>query len=186
VSTEKDPVEQQIDAETPDETTEKVEAVEADAREDSPEDTDAPSEADVLKDQLLRAQAEMQNVRRRAEQDVEKARKFALDRFAGDLLDVADNLERALKSSEPGDETTGALLEGVELTLKSLLDVFSKHGLTQIDPLGEPFDPQLHEAMAQVPNPDMEPNSVMEVMEKGYTLNGRLVRPARVIVVKSG
>ncbi len=146
--------------------------------------THLQEELDAAKDQALRAQAEMQNVRRRAEQDVEKARKFALERFVNDLLPVADNLERALAAIDAEDEAQKPIIEGVELTLKSLIDTLGKYQVEQINPLGEPFDPQLHEAMAMVPNPDMEPNSVMDVMEKGYSLNGRLIRPARVVVVK--
>jgi molecular chaperone GrpE len=144
----------------------------------------AAEEIEQLKDQVLRTQAEMQNVRRRAEQDVEKAHKFAVEKFAADVLAVVDNLERALESIDSGDDSQKAVFEGVELTLKSLLDTLQKHSVEQISPLGEPFDPQFHEAMAMVPNPDMEPNTVMEVMQKGYTLHGRLIRPARVVVTK--
>jgi molecular chaperone GrpE len=138
----------------------------------------------AAKDQVLRGQAEMQNVRRRAEQDVEKAHKFALDRFAGDIVTVADNLERALTTIDRHDDKQQPVAEGIELTLKSLLDTLQKHGVKQLNPMGEPFNPQEQEAIAMVPNPAMEPNSVMDVMQKGYTLNGRIVRPARVVVVK--
>lgn len=136
----------------------------------------------ALKEQALRAQADAQNTRRRAEQDVEKARKFALEKFVSDLLPVADNLERAIAAGDPEDETQKAVIEGVELTLKSLQDTLKKHKVEMINPAGEPFDPQLHQAMTMVPNPDMEPNTVMDVFQKGYTLNGRLVRPAMVVV----
>jgi molecular chaperone GrpE len=142
-------------------------------------------EVAAAKDQTVRAHAEMQNIRRRAEQDVEKAHKFALDRFAGDIVNVADNLERALTTIDVGDETQKAIAEGVELTLKSLLDTLNKHGVQQLNPVGEPFNPQQQEAIAMVPNPAMEPNSVMDVMQKGYTLNGRVIRPARVVVTKA-
>lgn len=135
-----------------------------------------------LKEQVLRAHADAQNVRRRSEQDVEKARKFALEKFVADLLPVADNLERAIAAGNPEDETQKAVLEGVELTLKSLQDTLKKYKVEMVDPAGEPFDPQLHQAMTMVPNPDMEPNTVMDVFQKGYTLNGRLVRPAMVVV----
>ncbi|WP_317930205.1 nucleotide exchange factor GrpE [Halioxenophilus sp. WMMB6] len=137
------------------------------------------------KENALRAAAEAQNVRRRAEQDVEKAHKFAVEKFAGDLLPVADNLERAVATFEGADESTKPLLEGVELTLKTLVDALSRHNLEAVDPRGEPFDPQLHQAMSMVPNPDVEPNTVIDVFQKGYTLNGRLVRPAMVVVSKS-
>ena len=135
-----------------------------------------------LKEQVLRAHADAQNVRRRSEQDVEKARKFALEKFVADLLPVADNLERAIAAGDPEDETQKAVLEGVALTLKSLQDTLKKYKVEMVDPAGEPFDPQLHQAMTMVPNPDMEPNTVMDVFQKGYTLNGRLVRPAMVVV----
>jgi molecular chaperone GrpE len=113
---------------------------------------------------------------------VEKARKFALEKFVADLLPVADNLERAIAAGDPEDETQKAVLEGVALTLKSLQDTLKKYKVEMVDPAGEPFDPQLHQAMTMVPNPDMEPNTVMDVFQKGYTLNGRLVRPAMVVV----
>lgn len=135
-----------------------------------------------LKEQALRAQAEAQNARRRAEQDVEKARKFALEKFVSELLPVADNLERAITSGDAEDEAQKAILEGVELTHKSLIDTLKKFQVEAIDPEGEPFDPQLHQAMSMVPSPDVEPNTVLNVFQKGYTLYGRLVRPAMVVV----
>jgi molecular chaperone GrpE len=142
---------------------------------------------DVLaaRDASLRAKADAQNVKRRAEQDVEKARKFALERFSGDLLPVIDNLERSLEAASGGDEVSKSIAVGVELTLKSLLDVMKKYNIEALDPAGEPFDPQLHQAMSMVENPDVEPNSVIAVMQKGYTLNGRLIRPAMVMVSKA-
>ena len=124
------------------------------------------------------------NVQRRAEQEVEKARKFALERFCGDLLSVVDNLERALESS--GDEQgSAALAEGVELTRKGFMDVLAKYGVEAVDPQGEPFDPETAQAMSMVEQPDVEPNSVVAVMQKGYLLNGRLLRPAMVMVSKA-
>jgi molecular chaperone GrpE len=138
------------------------------------------------KDAALRAQAEAQNARRRSEQEVEKARKYALERFTGDLLTVVDTLERAAEATASSeDEAVKPLAEGVDLTLKSLLGVLGKYQVVAIDPIGEPFDPNLHQAMTMVPNPDMEPNTVMDVMQRGYTLNGRLIRPAMVIVSKA-
>lgn len=139
-------------------------------------------EVAALKDQVLRAQAETQNARRRAEQDVEKARKFALEKFVNDILPVADNLERAIAAGDKEDESQKAILEGVELTLKSLQDTLKKFQVEAVDPEGEPFNPELHQAMSMVPNPDVEPNTVLNVFQKGYTLNGRLVRPAMVVV----
>ncbi len=138
----------------------------------------------TAKDTALRAAAEAQNARRRAEQDVEKARKFALERFSGDLLPVVDNLERALEAAAEAPEAN-AIAEGVDLTLRSLVDVLKKNGVEMVDPAGEPFDPQLHQAMTMVPNPELEPNTVMDVMQKGFTLNGRLIRPAMVVVSKA-
>ncbi len=134
-----------------------------------------------LEDQMLRERAETQNIRRRVQKDVENARKFALEKFVSELLPVIDNLERALEAS--GD--VAAVKEGIELTLKSFLDVLAKFQVEALDPLGEPFDANFHQAMTMVLNPDMEPNTVMDVMQKGYTLNGRLMRPAMVVVSKA-
>ena len=132
---------------------------------------------------MLRSAAEVENIRRRSARDVEKAHKFALEKFANELLPVVDSLEKAIEASgDVGAEGARALAEGVELSLKLFVGVLEKSGVVQIDPLGEPFDPQLHEAMAMVPNPDAEPNSVMDVMQNGYSLNGRLVRAAKVVV----
>ena len=139
------------------------------------------------KDQLLRSIAEMENVRRRAQRDVENAHKFAVEKLLADLFPVVDSMEKAIETAEnsvPG-EGTKAIVEGVSLSLKLFVDTLAKAGVEQIDPLGQPFDPQLHEAMAMVPNPDAEPNTVMDVMQKGYVLNGRLTRAAKVIVVKA-
>jgi molecular chaperone GrpE len=142
-------------------------------------------ELTLAKDAVLRAQADAQNVIRRAEQDVEKARKFALDRFCAELLPVVDNLERALEATAGDDEIVKPIAEGVQLTLKSFQDALKKFHVEAIDPAGEPFDPQLHQAMSMVENADVEPNTVIFVMQKGYTLHGRLVRPAMVMVSKS-
>ena len=142
------------------------------------------AELEAAKDAALRAQADAMNVQRRAEQEIEKARKFALERFCGDLLSVVDNLERALDSS--GDEQgSAALAEGVELTRKGFMDVLAKYGVEAVDPTGEPFDPETAQAMSMVEQPDAEPNSVVAVMQKGYVLNGRLLRPAMVMVAKA-
>jgi molecular chaperone GrpE len=137
------------------------------------------------KDDALRMVAEAQNIKRRAEKDVENARKFALEKFSGELLVVADNMERALEAADFGNEDLKSLIEGVELTQKSLIDTLAKFNVEQINPLGEPFDPQYHQAISMVENPDAEPNSVTLVMQKGYTLNGRLLRPAMVMVAKA-
>lgn len=137
------------------------------------------------KDDALRTLAEAQNIKRRAEGEIDKARKFALEKFANELLGVADNLERAIESADTDNESIKPLLEGVELTQKSLIDIFAKFNISRLDPLGEPFDPQFHQAMSIVENPDVEPNSVTLVMQKGYTLNERLLRPAMVMVSKA-
>ena len=145
---------------------------------------DWEEELSAAKDAALRAQADAMNVQRRAEQEIEKARKFALERFCGDLLSVVDNLERALESS--GDEQgQGALTEGIELTRKGFMDVLAKYGVEPVDPTGQPFDPETAQAMSMVDQPDVEPNSVVAVMQKGYLLNGRLLRPAMVMVSKA-
>ena len=137
-------------------------------------------------DMVLRAQAEVQNMRRRCEQDVEKAHKFALEKFGTELLPVMDNLERALQAvTNADDESVKALYEGVELTLKGFSETLSKNNIEQLDPQGEPFDPQQHEAMSIVENDDVEANTVLTVVQKGYLLNGRVIRPAMVIVAKS-
>lgn len=153
------------------------------------------SEVEALKaqvqefqEQMLRSQAEMQNVRRRAEIDVEKAHKFALEKFVKELLPVADSLEKAVESTE-GHEDSGELVasirEGVEMTLNLFMSSLKKFNVEQLNPAGEPFDPQQHEAMSMVPAPDAEPNSVVAVVQKGYLLNGRVVRPAMVMVAKA-
>ncbi|WP_328184858.1 nucleotide exchange factor GrpE [Marinobacter sp. OP 3.4] len=156
----------------------------------SPEEDADSMEARVqeLKDQVLRSQAEMQNVRRRAEIDVEKAHKFALEKFVKELLPVADSLEKAVESTEgkqESDDVVTSIREGVEMTLDLFLKSLGKFNVQQLNPVGEPFDPQLHEAMSMVPAPDAEPNSVVAVVQKGYTLNERLVRPAMVVVAKA-
>jgi len=139
----------------------------------------------AAKDAALRSQADAQNVKRRAEQDVEKARKFALEQFAKELLPVVDNLERALEAAGGDEAAVKPIAEGVDLTLKSFLGALGKFNIEAVDPEGEPFDPNLHQAMSMVENNEVEPNSVIAVMQKGYTLNGRLLRPAMVMVSKA-
>lgn len=175
---------------------ERLEAAEAGTREAPPEEEGDSLQAECdrlrkevegLKDQALRAQAEMQNVRRRAELDVEKAHKFALERFVRELLPVVDGLEKAVENSlveEGGDERLARIHEGVEMTLNMFVSVLEKFSVEQVNPLGAPFDPQRHEAMSMVDAPDAEPNSVVAVMQKGYVLNERLVRPAMVVVAR--
>ena len=141
--------------------------------------------AERAQDDLLRVKAEMQNLRRRTEQDVEKAHKYGVEKFSTELLGVIDNLERALLAAkEHEDESSKAIHDGVSLTLKSFNDCFAKFSIEAVDPIGEPFDPQLHQAIATQESSDSEPNSVIEVVQKGYTLNGRVIRPAMVMVSK--
>jgi molecular chaperone GrpE len=147
------------------------------------EQADEAAELAKAKDQLLRTVAEMENVRRRAQRDVENAHKFAVEKLLSDLLPVVDSLEKAEEAAKSTDNAA-SMAEGIGLSLKLFVSILEKAGVVMIDPFGEPFDPQLHEAMAMVPNPDTEPNTVMDVMQRGYTLNGRLVRAAKVIVVK--
>ena len=137
---------------------------------------------DSARDQGLRTAAEMQNLRRRAERDVETAHKYALEKFVAALLPVVDNLERALAAIDRDNEVVRPLGEGVELTHKSLLDVLRQHGVQIVDPAAQSFDPALHQAVAMVPHPELPANQVVEVLQKGYTLNERLVRPAMVVV----
>ena len=144
----------------------------------------AQEEIAGLKDQLLRSVAEMENIRRRAARDVENAHKYAVEKLVEDLFAVVDSLEKAVETAQ-ATQGAQAIAEGVELSMKLFIDTLGKSGVEQIDPLGAPFDPQQHEAMTMVPNPDAEPNTVMDVMQKGYLLNGRLVRAAKVIVVKA-
>ncbi|GAB3483924.1 nucleotide exchange factor GrpE [Azotobacter salinestris] len=139
----------------------------------------------AAQDQALRAAAELQNVRRRAEQDVEKAHKFALERFAQDLLGVVDSLERGIELSDPSDESIRPMREGMELTLKMFHDVLKRYQLEQLDPHGEPFNPEHHQAMAMEESDSAEPGSVLKVFQKGYLLSGRLLRPAMVVVSKA-
>ncbi|MEG9560569.1 nucleotide exchange factor GrpE [Pseudomonas aeruginosa] len=139
----------------------------------------------AAQDQALRMVADLQNVRRRAEQDVEKALKFALEKFAGDLLAVVDTLERGLEMSDPNDEAIKPMREGMELTLKMFDDTLRRYQVEALNPEGEPFNPEQHQAMAMQESASAEPGSVLKVFQKGYLLNGRLLRPAMVVVSKA-
>jgi molecular chaperone GrpE len=139
----------------------------------------------TLGEQLLREQAEMQNVRRRAQRDIESAHKYALEKFAGELLSVVDNLERAIDAIDADDEAQKSVAEGLELTLKTFIEVLAKYNVEAVEPEGQPFDADLHQAVSTLPNNDVEPNTVINVFQKGYTLNGRLIRPAMVVVSTS-
>lgn len=139
---------------------------------------------DAMKDEALRARAEMENIRRRAEKEVSNARKFGVEKFVKELLPVTDSIDQALKHEVKLEEAI-AMKEGIELTSKMLLDILKNNGLQEINPKGEKFDPNIHEALAMIPNPEIEDNTVFEVFQKGYLLNGRVVRAAKVIVVKN-
>lgn len=175
----------QADQEAPD--TESV----PDAAEPDEEDVrllleDARAKADEHWDLVLRTNAEMDNLRKRQQRELDAARKFALEGFVSELLQVRDSLELGVQAAqEPGADVV-SLREGSELTLKLLGDVMGKFGIEQIDPEGQPFDPELHQAMSMQPRDDVPPNTVVTVVQRGYTLNGRLVRPAMVMVSQGG
>ena len=174
----------QPDIEPVEQEPEQVEGAAAESADE--EDVDAALEelkkkAEENWDRYLRAAAEVENVRKRAARDIENAHKFALENFGKELLGVKDSLEMGLAAAESAD--VESLLEGKEATLKQLSMVLERFGITEIDPEGEPFDPELHEAMTMQPSEGAEPGSVLTVIQKGYVLNGRLLRPARVIVV---
>ena len=142
--------------------------------------TEAQAKADENWNLYLRAAAELDNVRKRAARDVENAHKFALESFGRELLAVVDSLEMGLAAADNAD--ADALREGSEATCKLLKTTLERFGISEVDPEGEPFDPELHEAISMMPSPNTEPGSVAQVIQKGYALNGRLLRPARVIV----
>lgn len=156
-----------------------------------------PSLEDLLKmaelkaaehhDAWLRAKAETENVRRRAQEDIAKAGKYAVERFAGELLAVKDSLEAALANSANENQSAENLKSGVELTLRQLVAAFEKSNLAEINPLGQKFDPHQHQAISQLEAPDSttEPNTVISVLQKGYALHGRVIRPALVVVSKA-
>jgi molecular chaperone GrpE len=152
------------------------------------EDGDSASletQVEELKEALIRSQADLQNVRRRAERDVENAHKYAVEKFVKDLLAVLDSMDRALELAETTEGFDAAMLEGTQMTHKLLLDTAAKHGVEPINPVGEAFDPQEHQAMSMVESANHEPNTVMAVMQKGYKLEGRVIRAAMVMVTKA-
>lgn len=142
----------------------------------------AQAKAEEHYDQMMRAHAELENLKRRHERDLENAHKYALDRFVAELLGVWDSLELGHSAAQDEAADVHKLREGTELTLKMLGDAMGKFGVEQIDPLNQPFNPELHQAMSMQPRADVPPNTVVTVVQKGYTLNGRLVRPAMVMV----
>ncbi|GAB6041891.1 nucleotide exchange factor GrpE [Endothiovibrio diazotrophicus] len=147
---------------------------------------DARAKADDHWNQVLRINAELDNLRKRSSRDLENAHKFALEKFAGELLPVRDSLEMGLAAAENSEGDVEKIREGMELTLKMLSGAMEKFGIVQVDPKGEKFDPQLHEAMSMMESAEAEPNTVLHVVQKGYQLNERLIRPAMVVVAKAG
>lgn len=135
-------------------------------------------------DRLVRAQAEFDNYKKRVEKDLQNAHKYALERFARELLAVIDSLELGIQASNASQPEVEKLREGMELTLRQLTAAFEKFGIQVIDPLGDKFNPDLHQAMAAQPADDVEPNTVIKVFQKGYSLNDRLLRPAMVIIAQ--
>lgn len=160
-----------------------AELVEALARVDSLEKQLEQSQK-TEREAMARALAEVENVRRRTQQDIEKAHKFALEKFSNELLPVLDNLERALSAADHENESLKPMIEGLELTLKSFLDAVRKFGIEVVEEKNVVFNPEVHQAMTLIDSPEYESNHVVDVMQKGYTLNGRLLRPAMVIVSK--
>ena len=158
-----------------------------DAGAPSPETTDPAlealrREADEHRDRYLRAAAELDNVRKRSAREVELARKFGAERLAQTILPVRDSLEAGLAAAEKVGQ--GALLEGVRATVRLLDEAFAAAGIREIDPKGQPFDPNKHEALSLLPAPNVAPNTVLDVVQKGYELNDRLLRAAKVIVAR--
>ncbi len=145
--------------------------------------TVALARAEEFRDQLLRAKAEMDNMRKRSDRELERAHKYGVERLAGELLPVVDSLEIGLEAA--GSDTQEAVAEGMRATLKLLISALEKFEISCLDPLGEPFNPEWHEAMATQPSPDAEPDSVLLVVQKGYRIHDRVLRPARVIVARA-
>ena len=142
----------------------------------------ARAKSDEHWDQLVRTKAQMDNLSKRHQRELENAHKYGLDKFVGELLGVWDSLELGHAAAQDENVDVAKLLEGTELTLKMMSDAMSKLGVEQVDPLNEPFNPELHQAMSMQPREDVPANTVVAVIQKGYTLNGRLVRPAMVMV----
>jgi molecular chaperone GrpE len=161
---------------------EEISASEGDADAMSSELAALQKKADDHYDQLVRAHAEIENLKRRHTQELEKAHKYALDKFVGELLTIWDSLELGLQAAQNDEADVASLREGTELTVKMFGDVMEKFNVERINPEGEAFNPEFHQAMSMVPNAEMAPNTVMAVMQKGVSLNGRLIRPAMVVV----
>ncbi|VAW95948.1 Heat shock protein GrpE [hydrothermal vent metagenome] len=136
-------------------------------------------------DKLLRAHAEMENIRRRSERELENAHKYGMEKFATELLPIIDSLEFGLVAASADDADITKVREGTELTIKMLASMFDKFGINSVHPIDEAFDPEFHQAMTMIEHPEKEPNTVIDVMQKGYMLNNRLIRPAMVVVSKA-
>ena len=174
---------------------EEVEAVESDASAEQVDPRDEKianlesqlAEAETReRESVLRVKAEMENLRRRTEIDVEKAHKFALEKFVNELLPVLDSLDRALEVANKDSESMAGMIEGIELTRKSMLDVVAKFGVQVVADINVPMDPNVHQAIAMVESDEIAAGNVLMVMQKGYTLNGRTIRAAMVSVAKAG
>lgn len=173
------PIEESIEAESVEVSSESEEPI---VRDLQAELDAAIARADESDKNYLLAKAEVENIRRRTQKDVEKARRYSIEKFANELLPVIDSLEMGIAAAEKGAGDVDALKEGMSLTYKQLMSSFEKSGITELNPDGEAFNPELHQAMSIVPSPDHQPNTVMQVFQKGYSLNSRLLRPAMVIV----
>ncbi|RUO30534.1 nucleotide exchange factor GrpE [Aliidiomarina sanyensis] len=180
------------EAEALDSETEGEDTIASEATEESAGITELERKLTILAHELaqekekgLRIAADAENVKRRATLEAEKARNFAIEKFAGELLSVIDNLERALQSIDKNDAAQATIAEGIEMTHKSFLSTIEKFGMEVIDPQGQPFNPQHHEAMGMQEHAELPPNTVLYVMQKGYLLNGRLLRPAMVMVTRA-
>jgi len=173
-----------IEEELLEESTSTADETEAEQVSDDPVDMLAAAQMEAIeaRQDMLRMQADMENLRKRLVREQEKARRRTLERFMGDLLPVRDSLERGLEAASDPAASVEALREGKELIMKMLTKVMGDHGLQTIDPSGEAFDPEKHEAMTMLPSPDHDENTVIDVLEKGYQLHDRLIRPAKVVV----
>jgi len=170
--------------------TENVETGVDDSADASPEKLqlmleDARAKADEHWEMVIRSRAESENLKKRHQKELENAHKYAIDKFVNELLPVRDSMELGLNAANEDGAELAKLIEGTELTLKLLTDVMGKFGIEEVNPMGEIFNPEFHQAMAMQPTNDAEPNTVMAVVQKGYTLNGRLVRPAMVMVAQA-
>ena len=145
----------------------------------------AEEQAKDGQDKALRAHAEMENIRRRSERELENAHKYGMEKFATELLPVVDSLELALIAASAEDADIEKLREGTELTVKMLVSAFDKFGINPVHPIDEAFDPDFHQAMTMIEHPEKDPNTVIDVMQKGYTIKERLIRPAMVVVSKA-